>query len=960
MKVLHDGKSFALTDGKEQKVFAVDEIFDSRDPMVTQTLIFKHLGKDLVLQALKGYNVTIFAYGHTGSGKTYTMIGENLSAKSARSSCCDGSGLLPRFIGEVFEAHGQDMQPEGLPQPDIHYSCEYYEVYNEQIRDLLAPEESKRERKVRVHPKHGVVIEGLCTSVVTSPLEALNLVNFGNHMRAVASTTMNDRSSRSHAIFTFRYDQVIEDGRGKGADGPRTGSTLTFIDLAGREDQAASMNREMQFREMCYINTSLFYLGHLINKLSDPKALKTKSLADFRNTKLTLIMSTALGGNSHTALVATLAPAMSYYADNISTMNFAKTVKKIANCPLVNKKSGDPVKELEAEMSRLRAELAGAKTGNYDTEQELAASQLLVEKYKQNYETALSESRQNSKMRTRMSNTLGFQELSGARGDPVNIAPFLTKLSDDACMQGCCNYYMTPVPMLIGGDQHTCAILVKGIGIQKRMCAVTYEPLAGVVAVSLVSNSLPSSSGDGDEDGTSSYASDEDSAVWPRVLVNGRPLTPERKRVTLEHGDCIFLGYSHAFRLVVPPPNWRSLAENVTDLARMTVDSLDVVTAASDIIDDYGGQFQELRPYLGQLSVRVKPTFVDDLLKSLRAVCPLVDEANLITQHVLGRSRLRFQLQVLTDLFHFEEGGLPELVICVREETPTLQVHDGTASVPVPGAAAALPRGSAFLLVPQARQSLTSAMSLQFGQALLYVWTLEKFLQRLDEMRDIYQDGTEAHDGFTSVQKMLQAKQYLNPWREMAFADIKRQWERSEVLLPEHPRAADPGMLQERVPSPSDKELDLQPVKMAHFKDMEKRVVEPDSLAGGSMSVDSSLDSTASAAAQHSASVRSLTAKPHSSRSGPNVSPAFPAPPPACPQAAPPSFRQPLGARPASAALAPPLVSVPVVFTRGMGRDEELDAMRNELLAARNALQRMEHFFRTRVPVLQAKPGARP
>merc|ERR1719183_801224 len=139
----------------------------------------------------------------------------------------------------------------------MRYTCEYYEVYNEQIRDLLAPMHTERKRTIHVHPKHGVKVDGISISTVTSIGEALDLINFGNQMRTVASTTMNERSSRSHAIFTFKFEMAeplasttprVDLNRERSHSGVAAESTITFVDLAGREDQEASTNQSMQFR----------------------------------------------------------------------------------------------------------------------------------------------------------------------------------------------------------------------------------------------------------------------------------------------------------------------------------------------------------------------------------------------------------------------------------------------------------------------------------------------------------------------------------------------------------------------------------------------------------------------------------------------------------------------------------------------------------------------------------------
>eukprot|EP00434_Breviolum_minutum_P037810 symbB.v1.2.033527.t1/scaffold4171.1/size43550/2 len=432
VEVYSDAQTLSIyNNGREKKQYTLDQVFDSRWRMQTarsarsnesveksprpsaaeqeaaesQVKFFNDFGRNLVTHSLKGYNVCVFAYGHTGSGKTYTMLGD--AAGSGRGAA---AGLLPRFLIELFQEH------EDAPRPDTwRCSCEFFEVYNEQIRDLLQPNATvQKPKRVHCHPKHGARIEGLTMSVVNSAEEVMELLQFGNQMRTVAATTMNSRSSRSHAFFNFKYEQIGEEpdqapgppppppqARGKErrvtiAAPPDTSgggscmSAVTFVDLAGREERERLGNHPgaLQYKEMCFINTSLFHLAHLITKISQG-GLSSNNLSDFRNSKVTMLLSQALQGNSRTAVVATLSPIQSAFEDSMSTLNFAASAKKIQTKPVVNSKSAvEKLAELENEVHSLQVELAQSKTSNTEKEQELLSAQAWINYYKRSWEEA--------------------------------------------------------------------------------------------------------------------------------------------------------------------------------------------------------------------------------------------------------------------------------------------------------------------------------------------------------------------------------------------------------------------------------------------------------------------------------------------------------------------------------------------------------------------------------------------
>jgi len=368
-----EGRKVLLTNGKEGKEFVLDQAFDSQ---TSQSTIFTSFGESLVAHSLSGYNVCLFAYGHTGSGKTHTMMGEVAASKG------ELDGLLPRFLNALFQEH--------RISPEWHCSCEFFEVYNESIRDLLKPE-AQRCCKIHVHPKHGVHVEGLTRQKVDSLANVLELVSLGNQQRTVAATTMNRQSSRSHAFFTFRYEQPASPRASQGGE-----RAICFVDLAGREERErlAKQPKGEQYREMCFINTSLFHLAQLIKKLSS-RQVEQGSLVDFRNSKITLLLSQALSGNCRTALMATLSPTQAAFEESLTTMSFVAAVKKIQTKAMVNSQpSSASLQELEEEVCRLQQALTSSEQDNIEKQNQLFAAHSWISYYKRSWEEAMMEKAQ--------------------------------------------------------------------------------------------------------------------------------------------------------------------------------------------------------------------------------------------------------------------------------------------------------------------------------------------------------------------------------------------------------------------------------------------------------------------------------------------------------------------------------------------------------------------------------------
>lgn len=834
VEVYSDAQTLSIyNNGREKKQYTLDQVFDSRWRMQTarsarsnesveksprpsaaeqrkseaaesQAKFFNDFGRNLVTHSLKGYNVCVFAYGHTGSGKTYTMLGD--AAGSGRGAA---AGLLPRFLIELFQEH------EDAPRPDTwRCSCEFFEVYNEQIRDLLQPNaQVQKPKRVHCHPKHGARIEGLTMSVVSSAEEVMELLHFGNQMRTVAATTMNSRSSRSHAFFNFKYEQIGDEpdqapgpppppqARGKErrvtiAAPPDTSgggscmSAVTFVDLAGREERERLGNHPgaLQYKEMCFINTSLFHLAHLITKISQG-GLSSNNLSDFRNSKVTMLLSQALQGNSRTAVVATLSPCQSGFEDSMSTLNFAASAKKIQTKPIVNSKSAvEKLAELENEVHSLQVELAQSKTSNTEKEQELLSAQAWINYYKRSWEEACARSEQTQKARTRSAKRLGLTQ-SGRTGSLASFAavksmkseasvpeeeeeeqlyPFLTKLCDDPALQGCCNFPLDQDKVHIGSSEGSCDIILMGVGITSEMCSVQCEK--GEVSVEVLK----------DEGGST-----------VRVLLNGKMLRPENPE-QMKHGDCLILGYSHAFRLVEPTPERVKQAgsSEYLQVARSTVPKLDVASAFEEAVCVEGKQLEDSGdrvsafPFISNLSNRASDGTVRSFLSALHHVHPLVEEANVITREVFGNSDLHLEIHTLTDVLDFQNDA-PEIVICCLEKPSPLSRFQQTVNTVQqclrdPNA----PTSSQDLadkrwMLGRAKHPLAHAMGLDEHMTirghghLLSIFSLEDFLQRLSEIRDLYQDACETGEGFEAMRSNLAAHPFQNPWHQSSFTHMK-------------------------------------------------------------------------------------------------------------------------------------------------------------------------------------------
>lgn len=542
---LRGSKGGKANDG--QKVFAFDKSywsFDRNDPhFAGQDNLFVDLGAPLLDNAFQGYNNCIFAYGQTGSGKSYSMMGYGEEA-----------GVIPRICQDMFERIT-------AMQKDKNLSCtvevSYLEIYNERVRDLLNPS-TKGNLKVREHPSTGPYVEDLAKLVVRSFQEIQHLMDEGNKARTVAATSMNETSSRSHAVFTLTVTQKRHDVE-TSMDTEKV-AKISLVDLAGSERATSTGATGARLKEGAEINRSLSTLGRVISALAEISMGKKKniSMVPYRDSVLTWLLKDSLGGNSMTAMIAAISPADINFEETLSTLRYADSAKRIKNHAVVNE---DPnarmIRELKEELAQLRSKLGSgtasseAAEGQYSPDtpldrqivsitqadgtvkkvskaeiiEQLNQSEKLYEDLNQTWEEKLQKTEHIHKEREAALEELGISIEKGFVGlsTPKKV-PHLVNLSDDPLLAGCLVYNIKPGSTAVGNVEFpstTSEIRLNGSKILREHC--TFENADGNVTI------VP-------KDGAA-------------VMVNGLRIDKSKK---LRSGNRIILGDFHIFRFNHP------------------------------------------------------------------------------------------------------------------------------------------------------------------------------------------------------------------------------------------------------------------------------------------------------------------------------------------------------------------------------------------------------------------------
>ncbi|XP_017960229.1 kinesin-like protein unc-104 isoform X8 [Drosophila navojoa] len=540
------------------KRFNFDYSYWSHDPrdsdFSTQAMVYKDIGEEMLQHSFDGYNVCIFAYGQTGAGKSYTMMGRQEEQQE---------GIIPMICKDLF---GRIQETE---TDDLKYSVEvsYMEIYCERVRDLLNPK-NKGNLRVREHPLLGPYVEDLSKLAVTDYQDIHDLIDEGNKARTVAATNMNETSSRSHAVFTIFFTQRRHDTMTDLVT--EKVSKISLVDLAGSERADSTGAKGTRLKEGANINKSLTTLGKVISALAEVSVSKKKNSkkADFipyRDSALTWLLRENLGGNSKTAMIAAISPADINYDETLSTLRYADRAKQIVCKAVVNEDANAKlIRELKEEIQKLR-DLLKAEGIEVQEEDELSKSSVIKSPTKgrnRNGSTTemavdqlqasekliaeLNETWEEKLKRTeeiRLQREAVFAEMGVAvKEDGITVGvfspkktPHLVNLNEDPNLSECLLYYIKDGLTRLGTHEANVPqdIQLSGSHILKEHC--TFENRNSTVTL------LP-----------------HKDAI---IFINGRKLVePE----VLKTGSRVILGKNHVFRFT-NPEQARELREKITE-----------------------------------------------------------------------------------------------------------------------------------------------------------------------------------------------------------------------------------------------------------------------------------------------------------------------------------------------------------------------------------------------------------
>ncbi|KAL5243825.1 hypothetical protein ACI65C_011235 [Semiaphis heraclei] len=526
------------------KSFNFDYSYWSQNPsdpnFASQTMVYRDIGEEMLQHAFEGYNVCIFAYGQTGAGKSYTMMGRQEEEGQ--------EGIIPLICKDLFH------RIRSTTSDELQYSVEvsYMEIYCERVRDLLNPK-NKGNLRVREHPLLGPYVEDLSKLAVTTYQNIHDLIDEGNKARTVAATNMNETSSRSHAVFTIFFTQKRLDEMTQLTT--EKVSKISLVDLAGSERADSTGAKGTRLKEGANINKSLTTLGKVISGLAEMSASKKKKKGDFipyRDSVLTWLLRENLGGNSKTAMIAAISPADINYDETLSTLRYADRAKQIVCKAIVNEDANAKlIRELKEEIQRLRDLLKAEgivvqegddgvkmlKDGDEkpnipssmiaeEAVDQLQASEKLIAELNETWEEKLKRTEE-----IRIQREAVFAEMGVAvkeDGDTVGVfspqkTPHLVNLNEDPFMSECLIYYIKEGVTRVGSAESkiTQDIRLCGSYIQREHCQ--FENSNGVVTLIPIKGAL--------------------------CYVNGRELT---EPIVLKTGSRVILGKNHVFRFNHP------------------------------------------------------------------------------------------------------------------------------------------------------------------------------------------------------------------------------------------------------------------------------------------------------------------------------------------------------------------------------------------------------------------------
>ncbi|XP_075057298.1 kinesin-like protein KIF13B isoform X2 [Mixophyes fleayi] len=767
----------------QPKVFAYDHCFWSMDEAVKekfagQDIVFQCLGENILQNAFEGYNACIFAYGQTGSGKSYTMMGT-----------ADQPGLIPRLCSTLFDR----TQKAETDELSFKVEVSYMEIYNEKVRDLLDPKGSRQSLKVREHKVLGPYVDGLSKLAVSSYKDIESLMSEGNKSRTVAATNMNEESSRSHAVFNIILTHTLCDIQ-SGTSGEKV-SKLSLVDLAGSERATKTGAAGERLKEGSNINKSLTTLGLVISALADQGAGKNKNkFVPYRDSVLTWLLKDSLGGNSKTAMVATVSPSADNYDETLSTLRYADRAKNIVNHAVVNE---DPnariIRELREEVEKLRDQLTQAESMKApELKDRLQESEKLIQEMTVTWEEKLRKTEEIAQERQKQLESLGISLQSSGIKVGDNKC-FLVNLNADPALNELLVYYLKD-HTLIGSDDSQ-DIQLCGMGILPEHCVVDISA-EGQVILTPMKNT--------------------------RTLVNGSALTSPTQ---LQHGDRILWGNNHFFRISLPKRKKSEREEEERGVTMRNSSSFEQLDADGDTSSEVSSEINFNYEY-AQMEVMMKALGNNDPMQSILQSLEqqheeekrtALERQRLMYEHELEQLRRRLspekqQHYRSMDRFSFGSPNAQQRIRQWTEEREQM-LHHSLIKLREQIAKANLYVQEANFIVDEMDKKTEYKVTLQIPASSLnanrkrdevlsepaiqvrrkgkgkQIWSLEKLENRLVDMRDLYQEwkacdednpASRAYfrraDPFYDEQENHSLIGVANVFLESLFHDVKLQY----------------------------------------------------------------------------------------------------------------------------------------------------------------------------------------
>ncbi|XP_073784314.1 kinesin-like protein KIF28P isoform X3 [Danio rerio] len=546
-----------------------------------QASVFLDLGQGILDNALQGYNATLLAYGQTGSGKSYSMVGYG-----------PNKGLIPTLCQRLFQSI-RSMQDSR--QCQVFFSM--LEIYNEQVVDLLSKSSrSAGGLRVREDQQTGFYVEGLRRVPCDSALQVEQLMEQGTRTRTTAATHINNSSSRSHMLIIVQLKQIFS------KECITKQSNIYLVDLAGSERQRSSGSEGDRLKEGTAINLSLTTLGNVISALAD-MALGKKIYIPYRDSVLTKLLQSALGGNSRTVMIATLSPADICYEESLSTLRYAERAKKIQNKAVVNESPTERlVKELKAENAKLLLRLSRLGQEGRKAEDESKELRRLLT---------------HNELQIRAIQTLWEQHLQEALKDwetqyatitqerrMMQMYPYIMNVNEDAQLSSVVKLFIQEEGEWDIGlaDNSPRALSIRGLGIQEKHAVFSNQQRR--VSITPVSGA--------------------------KVIVNGLQVS---KRTELQHLDRLVLG-SNSTYLFIGFPSERS----AEDWSRYDYDYFQSELAAAE-----GFHIQSLCDDQGHRPHQPDPSLLAVFYDYIKLM-PMVTEANQMSAEL--KKGVEFKLEI--------------------------------------------------------------------------------------------------------------------------------------------------------------------------------------------------------------------------------------------------------------------------------------------------------------------------